>query len=138
MNRGVLLEISLLCLSLSCIYLYASRYGYPKIGVVRSGSMEPNYLIGDLIFIQEAISIESGDVIVFKEDSTFIAHRVVKLDRGGVTTKGDANIHVDKHNCMMKKNCSPYTLPLGHVVGKVWKRIPRIGLFIIYLRRCLI
>lgn len=63
---------------------------------VLSGSMEPTYPVGSLIFVDHNISkedIEVGKAITFKiSDTTLVTHRVVEInDKGEYVTKGDAN-----------------------------------------------
>lgn len=63
---------------------------------VLSGSMEPAYSVGSLIFVDHNVSkedIEVGKAITFKiSDTTLVTHRVVEInDKGEYVTKGDAN-----------------------------------------------
>lgn len=64
---------------------------------VLSGSMEPNYHVGSLIYVQKVPpeSIQVGDPITFvlNEDLVVATHRVVEIDRANSLfyTKGDAN-----------------------------------------------
>ncbi|WP_455682711.1 signal peptidase I [Thomasclavelia sp.] len=63
---------------------------------VLSGSMEPTYPVGSLIFVDHNVSkddIEVGKAITFKiSDTTLVTHRVVEInDKGEYVTKGDAN-----------------------------------------------
>lgn len=67
---------------------------------VLSGSMEPTYHVGSLIYVAKADpeSIQVGDPITFKiNDNTMVTHRVVNIDKEAQTyqTKGDANDNVD-------------------------------------------
>jgi len=103
--------------------------------VVVSGSMEPNLLIGDLLFLKGTdpenikngtIEGKEGDIIVFNAYNLWphapaepIVHRVVdkKYDNGWFfLTKGDANLLPDAE-------WVPETMVIGVVVG----RIPYIG-----------
>lgn len=65
--------------------------------VVLSGSMEPNYHVGALIYDKKVdpADLEVGDVITFvlDEDLTVATHRIVEIDPEGehFYTKGDAN-----------------------------------------------
>lgn len=63
---------------------------------VLSGSMEPTYHVGSLIFVDynfDQEDIEVGDPITFKiSEDTLVTHRVVEIDANGeYITKGDAN-----------------------------------------------
>lgn len=65
--------------------------------VVLSGSMEPTYPVGSLIFVEKTDpeTIEVGDNITYRLGSTdsVVTHRVIKNDveTKQFTTKGDAN-----------------------------------------------
>lgn len=82
---------------LAAIVLLGSRLmGYRVFNIV-SGSMEPKYNVGDLIYVKEVDpqTIKVGDVITFvlNEDLVVATHRVVRIDSEGshLYTKGDAN-----------------------------------------------
>lgn len=68
---------------------------------VLSGSMEPTYHTGSLIYVKEvpASEIEVGDPITFvlDENLTVATHRVVEIDAENqhFITKGDANEYID-------------------------------------------
>lgn len=72
-----------------------------KPGVVKTGSMEPNYPPGSLILVKPtpADQLKLGEVITFTDPEEprrgFVTHRIVKIEREkGVpifTTQGDAN-----------------------------------------------
>ena len=68
-------------------------YGYKPL-VVLSGSMEPTYKVGSIIYYKEVLEsdLEVGDAITFSlGNETFITHRIVKVNDGLYQTKGDAN-----------------------------------------------
>ena len=82
---------------LAAIFLMGSRViGYRVFNIV-SGSMEPTYSVGDLIYVKEVdpAAIVPGDVITFvlNEDLVVATHRVVRVDaeKQRFYTKGDAN-----------------------------------------------
>ena len=82
---------------LAAIFLMGSRLvGYRIFNIV-SGSMEPEYNVGDLIYVKEVdpSSVKVGDVITFvlNEDLVVATHRVVRIDaeKQHFYTKGDAN-----------------------------------------------
>ena len=61
---------------------------------VLSGSMEPTYPVGSMIYVKAAdpADVEVGDPITFYLGEGLIAtHRVVSIDGAGFHTKGDAN-----------------------------------------------
>lgn len=82
---------------LAAFFLMGSRIiGYRVFNIV-SGSMEPKYSAGDLIYVKEVDpeTIVPGDVITFvlNEDLVVATHRVVRVDaeKQYIYTKGDAN-----------------------------------------------
>ena len=79
------------------IFLMGSRLVGLQVFNVISGSMEPTYSVGDLIYVKsvDPDSVKIGDPITFvlNEDLVVATHRVVAIDRENrqFTTKGDAN-----------------------------------------------
>ena len=82
---------------LLAIFLVGSRLLGFRVFNVISGSMEPKYSVGDLIYVKEVdpSEIKEGDVITFvlNEDLVVATHRVVRVDAASqhFYTKGDAN-----------------------------------------------
>ena len=86
---------------LCAVFLVGSRLlGYQVFNVI-SGSMEPEYSVGDLIYVKEVdpYEIKVGDPITFvlNEDLVVATHRVVEIDAENqhFYTKGDANETAD-------------------------------------------
>ena len=82
---------------LCAVFLMGSRLiGFQCYNII-SPSMEPEYMVGDLIYVKEVdpSTIKVGDVITFivNEDLVVGTHRVVSIDaeKKQFTTKGDAN-----------------------------------------------
>ena len=79
------------------IFLMGSRLVGLQVFNVISGSMEPTYSVGDLLYVKEVDpdSVKVGDPITFvlNEDLVVATHRVVAVDGQNrlFTTKGDAN-----------------------------------------------
>lgn len=79
------------------VFLMGSRLIGLQVYHVISPSMEPNYSVGDLIYVKEVDpdSVKAGDPITFvlNEDLVVATHRVVAIDSENrqFTTKGDAN-----------------------------------------------
>ncbi len=83
------------------VFLMGTRLmGYQVFNVV-SGSMEPTYSVGDLLYVKEVDpdGIKVGDPITFvlNQDLVVATHRVVEIDAEGrrFYTKGDANETAD-------------------------------------------
>ena len=83
------------------VFLMGSRMLGLQVFNVISGSMEPTYSVGDLLYVKtvDPDSVKVGDPITFvlNEDLVVATHRVVAVDGENrrFTTKGDANEHED-------------------------------------------
>ena len=83
--------------ALFAVFLMGSRLMGMQVFNVISGSMEPTYSVGDLLYVKtvDPDSVKVGDPITFvlNEDLVVATHRVVKIDSENrqFTTKGDAN-----------------------------------------------
>ena len=82
---------------LCAIFLMGSRLLGFRVFTIISGSMEPEYSVGDLIYVKpvDVDSIKVGDDITFilNEDLVVATHRVVRIDaeKKHFYTKGLAN-----------------------------------------------
>lgn len=89
----VLVVLMVLC----AVFLMGSRVMGYQVYTVISGSMEPTYSVGDLLYVKgvDPDSIKVGDPITFvlNEDLVVATHRVVRVDleKRHFYTKGDAN-----------------------------------------------
>jgi signal peptidase len=104
-----------------------SLFGYRYYDVL-TGSMEPTYHVGDLIFVRvtDASGINVGDPVTFNPgatDDSYLTHRVVEkiedYQGTGVTcfrTRGDANETDD-----------PFVIDESRMIGVVKLRIPVVG-----------
>lgn len=89
---------------------------------VLSGSMEPKYHVGSVVYVTSAVAdeLEIGDAITFYTNGVVVTHEIVDIDEDekGVffTTQGIANDTVD-------------STPVreGEVIGKVVLSIPLLG-----------
>lgn len=93
-----------------------------KTYVIISGSMEPEYNIGDIVIAKETTGedLKVGDVISFREGENVVTHRISKelLDNGTreFKTKGDNNNTEDY-----------WEVSLSSIEGKVIGHIPMLG-----------
>lgn len=124
---SVLTTILVALVTLAAVLLGGVRLlGYTPYAVL-SGSMTPQYQVGDLVYSHEAApeDIDVGDVITFlaADGQTVVTHRVVAADRtaGTFTTKGDANDTEDG------------AVPYERVLGVVRFSLPRVGYAAHYL-----
>ena len=118
---GFLSGILLVVLAvLAGILIIPKVMGYEEMAVL-TGSMEPNYPVGSLIFVKEENpeNLQVGDVITYRlSGDTVVTHRVVEInkDEQSVITKGDANESNDG---------SP--VPYSKIVGEAKGKIPYLG-----------
>lgn len=99
--------------------------------IVLSGSMEPAYKTGSLIYTRDAEpeDVEVGDVITFQlaDGQTRVTHRVVEIQGEGSSlqfiTKGDNNDDID---------ASP--VPANMLMGEVKFGIPKLGYIANYIQ----
>lgn len=114
----VLVILVVLC----AVFLMGSRLiGYQCFTVI-SGSMEPAYSVGDLLYVKEVDvnTIEVGDPITFllNEDLAVATHRVTRVDAENKRfyTKGDANDIEDSN-----------PVHFNNVIGVPQFSIPKLG-----------
>jgi len=95
---GSIVSTVLVVLIVFCaVFLMGSRILGYRVFTVISGSMEPEYSVGDLIYVKkvDVSTIEVGDPITFilNEDLVVATHRVVRVDveNQRLYTKGDSN-----------------------------------------------
>ena len=113
----------LVVLIVACaVFLMGSRLiGYRVFNVI-SGSMEPAYSIGDLLYVKEVnpneIKVGTPITFVLNEDLVVATHRVIKIDAENqhFYTKGDANDTADS---------AP--VHFNNVIGVPQFRIPLLG-----------
>ena len=115
-------NIVVILVVLSAVFLMGSRLlGYQCYTVI-SGSMQPKYMVGDLIYVKEVDvnTIKVGDDITFilNEDLVVATHRVVRIDAENQRfyTKGDANEIEDSE-----------PVHFNNVIGVPQFSIPKLG-----------
>lgn len=114
----VLVVIMVLC----AVFLMGSRLLGFKCFTVISGSMQPKYMVGDLIYVKEVDvnNIKVGDDITFilNEDLVVATHQVVRIDAENkhFYTKGIANEIEDKD-----------PVHFNNVIGVPEFSIPKLG-----------
>lgn len=90
---AVLVAAMVLC----AVFLVGARVLGYQVFTVISGSMEPTYSVGDLLYVKavDPATIEVGDPVTFilNEDLVVATHRVIAVDAENqhLYTKGDAN-----------------------------------------------
>jgi len=128
--RRILLIICGAILGMNIYYLNSANlihnnlpmpFGYGA-AVVLSGSMEPELSAGDLIFVKEAATVKTGDIVVFQEASILVVHRIIDVDGDVITTKGDANSVADQ------------PIDRSVIKGKVMFAVPYVGTLVNILK----
>ncbi len=120
---GNILSTVLVVLVVLCaVFLMGSRLLGYQVYTVISGSMEPTYSVGDLLYVKrvDADSIRAGDPITFilNENLVVATHRVVQVDAENQRfyTKGDANEIADSE-----------PVHFNNVIGIPQFSIPKLG-----------
>lgn len=98
---------------------------------VLSGSMEPNYHVGSIVYVKKVdpTTLKVGDAITFHITGNVVAtHRIIEVHGEGTSdlsfrTKGDANKTEDG------------ITPASSVIGKVAFSIPLLGYVSAFLQR---
>jgi len=116
------------------LLLVGARFIGFQVFTVLSGSMEPNYHVGSLIYVKKVdpFTLQSGDVITFMLDEDTVAtHRIVDVvpdeeDSSVIRfrTKGDAN-DAEDGSLVHYKN----------VVGTPVLTIPKLGYVASYIQQ---
>ena len=117
----IVTDILLVIVLVIAAVLYIPRLMGLKTYKVLSGSMEPVYHVGSVVYVEKSSidDIEVGDVITFYiNDNTVVTHRVIDKDNDTESfhTKGDANETEDGGSVAYDK-----------VVGKVVLNVPYLG-----------
>ena len=121
--------VVILVVNLALLLIGARVFGL-QIFVVMSGSMEPHYHVGSIIFVKDVPpeSLQIGDDITFRiGDKTVATHRIVEILPDGSSrrfrTKGTANTTVDD------------PVSQDRVMGKVIGTIPLLGYAFDFVRK---
>jgi len=96
--------------------------------VVRSGSMEPAFNVGDVVISGPLSSggIKPGVIITYQIGKTLITHRVLSVDGNTLITKGDANKAPDPSPVLLSQVQSLYLFRIpyiGYAAGFVRTRL---------------
>lgn len=120
---SVLTTLLIIAVALLALLLVGARLFGFQLYAVLSGSMEPAYRTGSVIYVREtdAAELEVGDVITFRLTGDAVAtHRVVEIVGGEENpkfrTKGDANDVADGS-----------LVSAEDIVGKVIFSVPYLG-----------
>ena len=98
----------------------ATLFGYSCV-TVTTGSMEPTIEGGSLIILKEIEEYKENDIITFRDGNRYVTHRIVEINEGMITTKGDAN------------NACDTPFDKSNIVGKVLFAFPKVGMWLMFL-----
>jgi signal peptidase I len=92
--------------------------------VPRGASMEPRVSGGDLAIVRSKRTYRVGDVAAYRNTTLHrvVVHRIVAVDGGFYTFKGDANSFVD-----------PQQVERGQIVGRLSLSLPVLGSVLLWL-----
>lgn len=100
--------------------------------IVKSGSMEPTYPVGSLIYVKpmDEAKLEEGRAVTFylPDEVTLVTHRIVHIDEESRTicTKGDANEREDG-----------VATPFSSILGVPFVCVPGLGVVAEFLESAL-
>jgi signal peptidase I len=123
-KKGWLAAAALLLLALS-VPLWPSVLGGATSYVVpRGASMEPAVSSGDLSIVRSRSAYQVGDVAAYRNTALHrvVIHRIVAVQDGAYTFKGDANSFVD-----------PQPVLREQIVGELSVSVPLLGSLLLWL-----
>jgi len=98
---NVISTVLVVLIVLCAVFLIGTRILGYRVFTVISGSMEPEYSVGDLIYVKpvdvNTIKVDDPITFIMNEDLVVATHRVVEIDAENkhFYTKGDANNTID-------------------------------------------
>lgn len=101
----------------------------PHIGIsvdsIMSGSMEPVLRTGGIVFTDtKERRPEIGDIVTYQVGENRVTHRVIRKERKGYVTKGDANNKED-----------PTVVTADQIIGKVIFVLPCLAYVAVFVRQ---
>ena len=92
------------------------------VGVVMSGSMEPDLNVDDVIIVKKSKDYAVNDWVVFQQRGMLVVHEVTSVDGDTFITKGTAN------------NAEDEPINRSQIKGKVVFSIPKIGVVVKWIK----
>ena len=122
---NILVIIAVIILLISIYYLFQTKVlkkGFANICgytffEVATGSMSSTIEVGDVIVVKLTKDVNLKDIVVYKQDSNLITHRIISIDGEKVITKGDAN------------NTEDAPITINEIIGKVIYTIRKVGIW---------
>lgn len=119
---NVFANISYVLIAIYGVLVIPKVFGITPV-VVLSGSMEPTYSVGDLLYYKKVDrELEVGDVITYRLDDALVTHRIVDIQGSEYITQGDANEARDLNPVLQDS-----------IVGIPVFSIPMIGYYIYFV-----
>ena len=123
---------------LFAVLLIGVRLFGVQVYSVISGSMEPEYPVGSLIYVKEVkpSEVQVGDVITFVlSNKTPATHRVIGIDKDNQLfyTQGDANYQINEETGE-KVYMEDLPVHFNNLIGKPVFKIPVLGYIAYYIQ----
>lgn len=123
---------------LFAVLLIGVRLFGVQVYSVISGSMEPEYPVGSLIYVKDVkpSEVQVGDVITFVlSNKTPATHRVIAIDKENQLfyTRGDANYQINEETGEKEYMEDP-PVHFNNLIGKPVYKIPILGYIAYYIQ----
>ena len=134
----VITTILVIAVVLFALLLVGARLFGIQVYSVVSGSMEPEYPVGSLIYVKKVTpdEVQIGDVITFVlSNKTPATHRVINIDRETQLfyTQGDANFKINEKTGE-KEYLEDAPVHFNNLIGKPIFKIPVLGYVAYYIQ----
>jgi signal peptidase I len=106
--------------------LAPAQIGGPLTYVIVNGnSMEPGFILGDLVLVRTESTYGVGDAVVYHDPNLkqFVFHRIIGMELDRFIMQGDNNGWLDTYRPAQQE-----------IVGKLWLHIPKLGKAIEWIR----
>jgi signal peptidase len=103
------------------------RQGY-RVYIIHTGSMDPTFRSGGIVIDRTVTgTLHVGEPITFRHSALtpdVVTHRIKRITKDGIYTKGDANPTRD-----------PWVITAGMVQGRVVHYVPKLGFVMYFLKQ---
>lgn len=100
---------------------YTNFFGFTALqistGSMRNTLQEKDIIFVDILSEEEKEALKKDDIVVFKQGSSLIVHRIINIEEDLVITKGDAN------------NAEDEPIQKNNIIGKMVKVVSRVGIW---------
>lgn len=119
-------SVLLLFLIIFWFTLAPAQIGGPLTYVIVNGnSMEPGFILGDLVLVRTESTYGVGDAVVYHDPNLkqFVFHRIIGMELDRFILQGDNNGWLDTYRPAQQE-----------IVGRLWLHIPKLGKAIEWIR----